>query len=350
MRIAALMPTCDRADIARRAVDTFLTALSDATRRTAVTLVIADDSSRAKERDLLRRDMAYLSIRHPEATIVVVNTSNSHEATVGAPGGGPGATRNTSMEALRQLCPNADVTIMFDDDVCFADTVYRGQELRCDGRKLLRDALALCKREQVVVGCDYVGRQDLSILEHARLAGSGTTVAQSVPPAIERRDVENVAPGGISTAFLAIATGPGALPAFAHHYNEDYVWLHALQCAGWSLVRVPTQLIHAPPGDVQITSTGLSFQIYGEIVWLAVLEHERFPVHAPADVVAAVEEITSDIRAALVDPRLAELPGITRVLTEVLAHYDRLGRQFSTGKLGMHAKRLMRDIKNGLAM
>jgi hypothetical protein len=349
MRIAALMPTCDRADVARRAADTFLTALSDLNRVASVTLVIADDSSQADESELLRRSVADLSIRHPEATIGVVKTSNRHRATIDAPGGGPGVARNAAMLALRGLCPDADVTIIFDDDVCFADTVYRGQQLRCDGRKLLQDALDLCEGGQVVVGCGYVGRQDLSILEHARLAGR-IIVDQLVPPAIERRDVENVAPGGISTAFLAIATGPGDLPAFAPHYNEDYVWLHALQRAGWSLVRVPTQLIHAPPGDVQITSTGLSFQIHGEIVWLAVLERERFPAHAPADVAAAVQEITSDIRSAMADPRLKERPGIIEILAEVFAHYDALAREFSSGELGMQAKRLMRDIEQGLAM
>jgi hypothetical protein len=153
---------------------------------------------------------------------------------------------------------------------------------------------------------------------------------QTVQPAVARADVENVAPGGISTAFVATAAPPTALPDFPEHYNEDYVWLHSFERAGWLLRQVAVPLIHAPPGDVDVTASGLSFQIYGEIVWLAVLEQARFPVDDPAAMASAVEEIAGDIRSAFADQGMAARHTVAAMLSEVLDHYEAIGRQFSS--------------------
>jgi hypothetical protein len=350
MRVAALMPTCDRATTAHRAASTFLTALSRLPQVESATLVIADDSSQPKEADLLRCMAAGLTGQHSQASVRVVRTAARPAPTVAAPGGGPGAVRNRGLTALRQVCPEADLTIMFDDDVAFADVAYRGIDLCCDGTRLLRDALDGCTTRRTIAGCGYIGRQDLSILEHARLACGPLTTSNAVEPAVERADVANVAPGGISTAFLAIAGPPSALPNFPEHYNEDYVWLHAFERAGWPLRRVAVPLIHAPPGDVQVTATGLSFQIHGEIVWLAVLERARFSVGNPLGMAAAVDEIAGDIRNALANPDLAERQTIAATLSEVLDHYQAIGRQLSSRQPGSEAARLVDDIRRGLAL
>ena len=159
-----------------------------------------------------------------------------------------------------------------------------------------------------------------------------------------------MAPGGISTAFIAIAAPPAALPDFPEHYNEDYVWLHAFERAGWSLRRVAVPLIHAPPGDVEVTASALSFQIYGEIVWLCVLECARFRVDDPEGMAAAVAEISGDIGSALAGPDMAKRPAVRLMLAEVLNHYDAIRRQFASRQPGPEAARLVNDIGFGLAL
>lgn len=350
MRIAALMPTRDRATTAHRAASTFLTALFRLPHIESATLVIADDSSQLGESNLLRQMVADLGERFGKASVRVTRTAARLERTVTAPGVGPGAARNRGLIVLREAFPDAEVTIMLDDDVAFADVAYRGTDLRCDGTRLLGDALDACATRRSIAGCGYVGRQDLSILEHARLSDRRAATGRMIEPAVVRANVENVAPGGISTAFMAIGAPPTALPDFPEHYNEDYVWLHAFERAGWSLRRVTVPLIHAPPGDVQITAPGLSFQIYGEIVWLAVLERTRFRVDDPDDMAAAVEEIAGDIRSALADGGMARRKGVVEILSEVLDHYDAIGRQFSSRQRGYEAAQLVDDITRGLAL
>lgn len=350
MRVAALVPTRDRPGTAHRAAETFLASLSRLHRIDAVTLVLADDSTGIGQTALLRRLAAGLSDRYGNASLEVVRTGVGHEPTVYAPGGGPGAARNAGLRVLRERSPDADVTIMFDDDVAFADVAYRGSTLVCDGSRLLGEALDVCATPRSIAGCGYVGRQDLSILEHASLWSAAGSPDDAIEPAVERANVENVAPGGISTAFLAVAGPPALLPDFPEHYNEDYVWLHAFERAGWSLRRVKTPLIHAPPGFVQITPAGLSFQIRGEIVWLGILERDRYRVGYSDEMAAAVEEIVGDIRTALAAVEGAGHTIIATILREVLLHYEGIRDQFASRRIMPEAEGLMRDIERGLAL
>lgn len=349
MRIAAMMPTRDRAATAYRAASTFLEAISRLPEVQTVSLVIADDSSRRSEIELLQNMVANLGNRYGAASVTAVRAAGNTASSVASPHGGPGRARNCSLAVLRDRCVESDVTILLDDDVSFTDVVYRGAKLRCDGSKLIADALLACRPGRTIAGCGYVGRQDLSMLEHARLAsqfGPGGLVT----PSVRRADVENVAPGGISTAFLTLAAPPTLLPPFPEHYNEDYIWLHAFERAGWSLKRVAEDLIHAPPGDVAVTPAALSFQIYGEIVWLAVLECARYPVDDFQAMAAAVDEIAGDIRAALVHPPVSGRAEVAFALREVLKHYELLLAQFGSGQLGTEALRLLTDIRKGLAL
>lgn len=186
MRVAALMPTRDRATIAHRAASTFLTAISRLPEVEAVRLVIADDSSRPSEADLLKGMVADLPGRTGNASLKTVRAAGRPESSVTSPGGGPGAARNRGLTVLSETCATADVTIMLDDDVSFVNIAYQSTDLRCDGSRLVRDALQVCGRARTIAGCGYVGRQDLSILEHARLS-HGTRQGGTVVPSVRRR-------------------------------------------------------------------------------------------------------------------------------------------------------------------
>jgi hypothetical protein len=347
-RVAVAVPTRGRAALARRAVRSFLTALRAVDPTALATIVVADDSDGPGECRLLEGMVAELAGAFPLSTLEVLPPPRATRRTVAGPGRGPGAVRNRALARLRSGAGDYDLTVMFDDDVCFSDVEYLGGTVRCDGAALLRDALARAARPRTVVGCGYVGRQDLSILEHIRLDhGPGP---KEVAPSLSREGIDNVAPEGISTAFLAIGAPARGLPDFPEHYNEDYVWLHALRGAGWDLVRAVQPLAHVPSGPVCVTAPSLSFQVFGEIVWLAVLEADRFPVDSAASLAAAVDEIAGDLRAALAGTGVRARPVVAAALREVLAHYDQVAVCIRDGRPSAGADRLRRAIRDALAL
>jgi hypothetical protein len=190
----------------------------------------------------------------------------------------------------------------------FTDVNYRGRRLSSEGPPVIREALGMSDLPSAVVGREYVGRQDLSILGHIRLDKTGAS--SMMAPSLERANIASMAPGGISTAFLAVAAPAWRPPDFPEHYNDDYIWLNALKLAGWPLLRTTSQLAHVPPGEVIVDPLALSYQVFGEIVWLAVFEGERYPLDQADSLARAVKEIVEELRAAHRDPRVVTKPTV----------------------------------------
>lgn len=326
MRLAALVPTRNRPEFAVRAVESFLEALSGIGLADHSSIVVADDSDNPSFAIALDEMLGGTRESHCSVS-VQVRPLEPHEYRVS--GRGPGAVRNRALRILRDQSEVADVTIMFDDDVVFRDVSYLDQVFSCDGSRLLRSAIEECSQLRTVTGCAYSGRQDLSILEHLRL--DPRVNSAGIVPAVDRGSTDNVAPGGISTAFLAIAGHASTLPNFPEHYNEDYVWLHCLSRMGWRLVKLDETLVHAPPGQVEFTAEGLDFQIFGEIVWLAVLEHDRYPLEQPTAIAAAVEEIVGDLRDAA-RTQIASGCHLTTQITESIRRFEEAGRRIALGR------------------
>ena len=352
MRLAVLMPTRNRARTAHRALESFLAALESVDAVNRVSIVVVDDSDDAAERAELCARLAGTRDRYPAIAITVLAPDGpvaGAERSIARPGGGPGAARNHGLRFLRARPCEHDRLIMFDDDIVFGSIDYRGHRLACRGDIVLQQALDICRAPRTVAGCAYLGRQDLSILEHIRLHGDAARGDNSVPPALDRLDIDNVAPAGISTAFLAIAASAHALPDFPEHYNEDYVWLHALERAGWTLNCIAEPLAHAPPGGVAITAPSLSFEIFGEIVWLAVLERDRFSVDDPDAMAAAIDEIVGDLRSARI--HLLDNDGsVFMIMQTVMGHYLRVRTAIENRQTDPAAVALLDAIRAGLAL
>ena len=348
-RVAALMPTRGRAACAARALGTFLAALRSTGMVSAATVAVVDDSKDEADERALALACDALRKEQPWAIIEVLRHESGPGQTVASPGGGPGAVRNVALRHLRALPYRHDALVMIDDDVSFADVETDGRTLRCDGAALLAEALAACLEPRTICGCGYVGRQDLSILEHARLEGAGADGVGTIPASQHRDGVDHVAPGGISTAFLAVTGDARDLPDLPEHYNEDYVWLHAMAGSGWALRRTRERLVHSPPGGVAVSAEGLSFQIFGEIVWLAVLERDRYPVEDPAALADAVDEIVNDLRTALEAPSMAARKEAADVVRAVMEHYDAIGRSLRTDDPDA-GRSLVAAIRSGLAL
>lgn len=342
------MPTRNRAATAARAMTSFVDAVRAAAPGATLRLVVSDDSDAAIESESLLTVVADIKSLDPAIAVDIVArpADRAIERSILSPGTGPGAARNRALEHLRNGPDDHDVLIMFDDDMCFTDVDYRGRRLRSEGPAVIREALGMCDLPTAVVGCEYVGRQDLSILEHIRLDKTG--VSSMIAPALARANIASMAPGGISTAFLAVAAPAWRLPDFPEHYNEDYVWLNALELAGWPLLRTTSQLAHVPPGEVAVDSVALSYQVFGEIVWLAVLERKRYPLDQADSLARAVNEIVEDLRAAHREPRVVTTPTVYSVVSLVLHQYEALRADLTHENDSLTTSMIRRAILNGL--
>ena len=346
MHLGVLVPTRNRPETARRAVETFLDALAATGLCDDSTVVIADDSDNKEAARALDRLLFPVRERHTFAKIeVLARPAATRHAGMFR---GPGAVRNRALSRLRAISAGTDMTIMFDDDIAFADVTYRGRTLTCNGPRLLGGALEACRLPKTVVGCNYLGRQDLSILEHLRMDVETRSGSATIAPAQERGETDNVAPGGISTAFLALAGDAAALPYFPEHYNEDYIWLYGLLRDGWRLKRLSEMVVHAPPGDVRLAPEALEFQVFGEIVWLAVLERARYPLDQPTAIAAAVEEIVGDLRAAAAEQRAKGRLVMLEPILECLRRYEGIGKRIADGVPCDDGKAMLAAIAAGL--
>jgi hypothetical protein len=350
MRIAALVPTRNRADTAHRAAGSLLDALQTIGAATSTQLLIVDNSDAKREIDKIRVAADSLRSAHPRVKIEILTSTDtgSSDFSVETPLWGPGNVRNLGFKHLATELVHNDITLLFDDDVCFGDVEYLGTSLLCDGANLLREAFKLCQIPKRVVGCSYAGRQDLSILEHIVL--SSAEKLPEVRPATDRSAIQSVAPAGISTAFLAISSPVHMLPNFPHHYNEDYVWLHTLDRAGWELQRASTLLPHVPPGGIKITAPLLSFQVFGEIVWLAISERARLDYQDPKALAAAVDEVIDDIRAALIVAESRLSKNVIAMLRQIKTRYEALRDDVAAARPCLLGARLKEAIEAGLSL
>ena len=348
-RIAVLMPTRNRASTAARAVSSFLASARDIAETTVVRVCVVDDSDDPSESEALAGHLdAVRSANRMIPVDLVRRVPATPPGDMPSVGGGPGGARNEGLRHLRSLPRDHDVLLMFDDDVCFAAGPQQGFGGGCDSATLLHEALRGCRTGRTVVGCDYLGRQDLSILEHAHLDDGETAADGRISPAVARQDVTCVAPGGISTAFLAVSASAHDVPDFPEHYNEDYLWLHRLAKRGWSLHKASEPLLHAPPGDIAVTVGSLTYQVFGEIVWLAVLEADTFPVENRLAIAAAVEEIAGDLRKARDAGRVRSDPSLMGTVCQVLQYFERVRDDIGSGVATPDAARLLSAITLGL--
>lgn len=307
-----------------------------------LSVLISDDSDNMHEREALLKVVSEIKTCDPIIAIDVVACAFDRPAV----GIGPGAARNRALERLRSGPADHDVLIMFDDDMCFTDVDYRGTRLRSDGPAVIKEALLMCDLQMAVVGCEYVGRQDLSILEHIRLDEAGAS--SMVAPAVTRANIPNTAPGGISGAFIAVGAPAWRLPNFPEHYNEDYVWLNALELAGWPLLRASSKLAHAPPGGVTVDPISLSYQVFGEIVWLAVLRRELYPIEEPGSLAQVVNEILEQLRAALRDNKTVKKSLVYSAISFVVQEYESLLSDLNKQKSSPTASMIREAILDAL--
>jgi hypothetical protein len=261
MKCAVLVPTCDRPGLLKRALLTFASA-AESTDVAIARVVVADDSvhsaNTAAVLDAVRAVVASFEVEH------------LRPAPGGMCPGGPGRTRTRGLRHLKRSGVEHDGVLMFDDDVAFADCIYQGTVVASAGRALLAE-IAQHRKPETILGCSYVGRQDLTVLEHiVLLAARGPSVGTEASSS--RGHVRHEAPGGISGALVFAPTHAAELPEFLPWYNEDYFWLRRMMRDGWRLLSSEHALAHAPEDGLSVSVERLCFEQHGEFLWDALAE------------------------------------------------------------------------------
>lgn len=294
MKVAAIVPTRDRPATLQRALQSFFWACESAALEVAV-VVVSDDSAscvgRQRTRELVRRMAAARG-----STLFCLMAG-------GVRARSPGTARNRGLHCLLEAGVPHDAVVMFDDDVSFADCAYQNQQFRSDGASLMCEVAQLPRSPHTVLGCCYRGRQDLALLDHIRLADVRATEPS---PSIERADVPNEAPGGVTGAFLSVPRSVQHLPHFLAVYNEDYFWLRRMAREGWRLYCSPSALVHAPPGKLEISRSRLIFEMRGEVLWCAALDICRDP---------SLGELLQRLYLSITD-RIRELEAVSQSLAD----------------------------------
>ena len=275
MRCAVLIPTKGRPHLLSRALHTFAVAAKVAG-MTITSIVVADDSENPKE-----------TLSALDATkSLLPNLTVEHLPRSFAEGPAPGNARTRGLNYLANSAGEHDAVIMFDDDISFTDCRYQGASIASAGSQLLHWIVRHGRSGQIV-GCGYVGRQDLALIDHLMLLAERD--AEAPADASETRgEVPSEAPGDISGAFLFVPAPAIELPHFLPWYNEDYFWLRRMQRDGWLLKRSVYCLAHAPDDGLYISEDGLWFEQYGEALWRASIESSATVSDAEAKWRAAV--------------------------------------------------------------
>lgn len=201
--------------------------------------------------------------------------------------------RNLAVAHARQHSP--DVCFWIDDDIVFGIHEENGLIVMGDDSDLLDAMMAELEGSAIAAGCGYVGRDDLSLADHAKqlllgAAGMAHSVGQSqedclkvlesVPESLPIRmtmlEAEHAdaykGPAGVSSGCLALKWRRRDFPPVPYWYNEDWIWLCLVADGERSTRRVKGKVVHAPPAESGLIKEVLVRQQVGEAVYGVVLE------------------------------------------------------------------------------
>lgn len=205
----------------------------------------------------------------------------------------PGGMRNIAIAHARQHL--SDMCFWIDDDIVFGIHEENGLIVRGDGPGVLDAMIAELKGCAIASGCGYVGRDDLSLADHAKQLILGATgmacshgqsqadclriledVPDSLPIRITKLEAEHTdayrGPTGISSGCLALRWGIRDFPPVPYWYNEDWIWLCLVADRVRSLRRVNGKVVHAPPSESGLNAKDLVRQQVGEAVYEVIRE------------------------------------------------------------------------------
>ncbi len=204
--------------------------------------------------------------------------------------------RNLAFVCALSCAQEDDFLLFLDDDMLFESAPYHGHFIVIDGVSVLRQLAQQTLPGMVVAsGAGYYGRHDTSLRQHVHLVleevgqllsihGMGTKMSPLLqhrlhelshfPHAIPLRlnlPGSALAEGGpgISGAVLATTVASLRSHCLPRWYNEDWIWLSLLSAGPGTLRKIEAHIIHAAPPQPPVTLEFFQYQMYGDIMYLA---------------------------------------------------------------------------------
>ena len=344
--------TRNRPDSVRRLLGDLATVLDGLD----ATITVYDDSTTASSRDACRAvchsaaaHVRYFDeVRRQEllarAAAALPSARECLEVSrpLGAPGWDLAGVRFTAMlDAALDPGP-ATAHLFLDDDIRLAGCSYGDESFGVDARALGEALRSEARLDGLrAAGAPFLGRVDLSTLEHleafldgvlggqeAAPAGSDPSFPAVVTSAPHRHpDSPGVSGGFLVTTRRALRTVP-----LAKSYNEDWIWLRQLAAAGGTLRELDVAVVHAGPRHVRVSADGLALQFEGEVLDLALARCTGSPEPAARHVEEAFRACTERLEsvAQKAGKVAAAVPAVTAAVVALEEAQARVRRATAT--------------------
>ena len=340
------------------------------------TVTVYDDSTAPSSRDACRAvcGSAPVDVRYfgePQRRALVASAAAALPSAreclevsrpLGAPGWDLAGVRFTAMlDAALDRGP-ANAHLFLDDDIRLAGCSYGGA--RFDVRT---HAVSEALRAQagsdglLAAGAPFLGRADLSALEHFDAFLDGLLAGGAPPPPAGPRSspsfpvtvtsVPHVHPDspGISGGFLVTTKQALRTVPLAKSYNEDWIWLRQLAAADGTIRELAVAVVHAGPLRSRLSAEGLFLQFEGEVLDLA-LARSTGSARSPADhadeafraCAGRLETVAEKARAARAAAVAPDLTAAVRALEGAQARVRTAAPAAYAAKLEDHLRRSRR--------
>lgn len=184
--------------------------------------------------------------------------------------------------------PSDQKTLFLDDDIVFGNQSCGEHYFKIDGANVLIQLYgSISNNDGVLSGTTYLGRTDLSILEHLfflliQLRNHPEFVERSVNliadfpetlpihVTLSKQDDDPSlpkGPGEISGAVLAVNNRMLSSHGMINSYNEDWIWILLHGRKNKKIYKCDTPLLHCPPSQKKISFEFMVYQEIGEIIF-----------------------------------------------------------------------------------
>lgn len=183
-------------------------------------------------------------------------------------------------------------TLFLDDDIVFSSQSCNEHYFKIDGTNALTQLYNSVSHDNgVLSGTTYLGRTDLSVLEHIfflliqlknhpefieRSLNLITEFPETLPIHItlsEQDDDPSLpkGPGEISGAVLAVNNSMLSSHGMINCYNEDWIWILLHGRKNKKIYKCDIPLLHCPPSQKKISFEFMVYQEIGEVIFESIV-------------------------------------------------------------------------------
>jgi len=188
---------------------------------------------------------------------------------------------------------STDEKILFlDDDIVFSSQSCNEHYLKIDGKNALTQLHnSISNNNGVLSGTPYLGRTDLSVLEHIfflliqlrdhpEFIETSLNLITEFPETLpihitlsEQDDDPSLpkGPGEISGAVLAVNNSMLSSHGMINCYNEDWIWILLHGRKNKKIYKCDIPLLHCPPSQKKISFEFMVYQEIGEIIFESIV-------------------------------------------------------------------------------